>query len=99
MYLVQGHTKNACDWMFMLLKQHYHHKNLYTMDQLNTNLNQNNDVNAVEVKHPTFNDFDALLDRLYKQPESSLVACTHIFSMNHNKPGVLHMQDSTDSKV
>ena len=48
----------------MLLKQHYHHKNMYTMEQSNTNINQNNNVHAVEVKYPIFYYFNALLDRL-----------------------------------
>ena len=30
MYLVRGHTKNACDCMFMLLKQNFHYNNIYT---------------------------------------------------------------------
>ena len=30
MYLVHGHTKNTCNRMFMLLKQNFHYKSIYT---------------------------------------------------------------------
>ena len=37
-YLVRGHTKNACDRMFMLLKQHFHYKNVYKKNSFVTTL-------------------------------------------------------------
>ena len=98
-YLVRGHTKNACDRMFMLLKQHFHHKNVYTMDQLHRNLNENDDVNAVEIKSNKFFNLDELLDKYYKRPESGSVNRTHIFTMYQEKPGILELKDSTDSPV
>ena len=47
-YLVQGYTKNPCDRMFMLFKQHFYLKNIYTMQQLFNNLNQNDSIQAVK---------------------------------------------------
>ena len=57
-YLVRGHTKNACDRMFMFLKQHLHHKNIDTTDQQHKNLNKNNEVNAVEINSNKFFNLD-----------------------------------------
>ena len=33
-FLVMGHTKNICDHRFKDLKKHFHHRNVYTFDQL-----------------------------------------------------------------
>ena len=98
-YLVRGHTKNACDRCFMLLKQHFHYKNVYTMEQLNKNLNQNDGVTAIEIKSNKFFDFDKLLDNFYKRPEAGTVTRTHIFSMNQDEPGILKVQDDISSDV
>ena len=43
-FLVSGHTKKSYGRMFMLLKQRFHHKNVYAMKQLHENLNLNEDV-------------------------------------------------------
>ena len=37
-FLIAGHTKNACDHLFNMLKTSYRQQNLFTMDQLNTAL-------------------------------------------------------------
>ena len=98
-YLVRGHTKNACDCMFMLLKQHFHYKNLYTMGHLHTNLNKNDGVKAILITGEQFFDLDKILDIYYKRPESGSVNTTHIFTMSADKPGIMELKDSTDSVV
>ena len=44
--------------MFMLLKQYFHYKNIYTKQQLNDNLNQNNDVEAKDILADSFLNLD-----------------------------------------
>ena len=85
--------------MFMLLKQYFHHKNLYTMQQLNNNLNQNDGVEAVLINADHFFNFDAMLDKFYKRPEGGSVNRSHLFRMSHDKPGIIELKDSTDSEV
>ena len=97
--LVCGHTKNACDRMFMLLKQFFHYKNLYTMKQLNDNPNKNRGVEAIELSSDVFFDFDKMLDKFYQVPHTGTVNRSHIFSMSSDKPGTLMLQDSTSSEI
>ena len=85
--------------MFMLLKQHFHYKNIYTMEQLNTNLNENDGVKAIEIKGDSFFNLDSLLDKYYKRPESGSVNRTHISTVYNNKPGILELQDCINSPV
>ena len=40
-----------------------------------------------------------MLDQFYKQPESGSVNRTHIFKFDHDRPGILELQDSSDSDV
>ena len=47
-YLVCDHTKNACDRIFMLLKQHLHHKNYTQWDNSIKKINNNDSVNAMK---------------------------------------------------
>ena len=83
----------------MLLKQHFHHKNIYTMAQWYNNLNENYGVLAIEIKGNQFFDRDNILDKFYKILEAGSITRTHIFSLNSNKPGVLRLQDDTDTEV
>ena len=69
------------------------------MSQLHNNLNHNDGVDAVEIKSDKFFDFDKILDRFYKRPESGSVNRTHIFSMYEDQPGILELKDSTYSDV
>ena len=65
--------------MFMLLKQYFHYKNIYTRQQLNKNLNQNDNVEAKEILPDIFFDLDEMLNFFYKRPEAGSVNQIHIF--------------------
>ena len=56
-FLVKGHTKNACNRMFNLLKLDYHHTNTYTMEQCVENLNKNQHVEVSLMEPEDFFDF------------------------------------------
>ena len=78
-FLVCGHTKNVCDRMFKELKQRFHHKNIYTMDQLMSVLNYSPKVNAIRAPSEFHLDWDSYFDKLYKRPAAGTVTCNHIF--------------------
>ena len=71
MYLVRGHTKKLCNCLFMLLNHNFHYKNIYTKQQLNDNLNQNNGVEAKEILAYFFN-LDELLDFFKRDQKQDL---------------------------
>ena len=96
---MRGHTKNACDRMFMLLKQNFHKQNIYTKKQLHDNFNHNVGVEAIRCDENTFYDLDSLLDKFYKRPASGTVAKTHLFHMFHDRPCIIELQHSPNSTV
>jgi hypothetical protein len=78
-FLVVGHTKNAADHLFNLLKQEYWKQNLFTFDELVQTL----DKLLSLIIHPTvaedFLDYSKLLDSLY-WPLTRNIKTNHIFS-------------------
>jgi hypothetical protein len=79
-FLVVGHTKNAADRLFNLLKQDYRRQNLFTFDQLATAfLGQSPSVNIHRAVANDFLDYDSLLDGIYRKL-ASLIKQNHIFS-------------------
>jgi hypothetical protein len=65
-FLVDGHTKNAADRLFNLLKQEYWKKNLFTFGKLVRMLDKSSSLTI----HPTvaedFLNYSKLLDSLYR---------------------------------
>jgi len=55
-FLVKGHTKNAADRMFNLLKYAYHRCNIYTYDELHSKLSENEFVDVSKVSPCDFHD-------------------------------------------
>ena len=78
-FLIKGHTKNACDRMFNMLKIKWHKSNVYSMEQAIEVLNTAENVTAIEAGHIHI-DYASLFDRWYKQPASGSIQKNHIFS-------------------
>ena len=78
-FLIKGHTKNACDRMFNMLKIKWHKSNVYSMEQAIEVLNAAENVTAIEAGHIHV-DYASLFDRWYKQPASGSIQKNHIFS-------------------
>lgn len=97
-FLVRGHTKNPCDRTFILLKKHFHYKNIYTKKQVHDNLNENEHVEAILVDSSQFYDFDTRLDVFYKKLQAGSVNCLHIFTFTHDKQGHAELRDSTSTE-
>lgn len=73
-FLITGHTKNICDRRFKDLKQNFHHRNVYTFNQLTAVMREGKvgqtsnpwlKVNAVEAN--AFYNWDKYLDLLYRK--------------------------------
>ena len=86
-FLIVGHTKNAADRLFNMLKRDYRLKNIFTMDCLMDHLNVSESVTI----HPTladdFFDYESFLDMFYSDFKSK-VKQHHIFSCNYNSSRV-----------
>ena len=65
--LVKGHTKNACDRIFNLLKLDYRSFNIFTSDKMISHLDVNAQISVREMKSCEFFDFllfsDNIIDR------------------------------------
>ena len=56
-FLVKGHTKNACDRLFNLVKLDYHKQNTFIMEELLECLNKNEFVTCERMEKDEFFDF------------------------------------------
>jgi hypothetical protein len=78
-FLMVGHTKNAADRLFNLLKQEYQKQNLFMFDELVQTL----DKLLLLTIHPTvaedFLNYSKLLDSLYRLLTGN-IKTNHIFS-------------------
>jgi hypothetical protein len=54
LFFIQGHTKNACNWMFNILKKKYHKSNTFTFSQLKERLVVEGQVKIVDAVPGTF---------------------------------------------
>jgi len=78
-FLVVGHTKNAADRLFNLLKKDYRKKNIYTFNELIENLSASSSVTVYPAEAADFLPYNKLLGRLYKDLTGN-VKTNHIFS-------------------
>jgi hypothetical protein len=94
-FLVIGHTKNAADCLFNLLKQEYRKQNLFTFDELVRTL----DKSSLLTIHPTvaedFLNYSKLMDSLY-WPLSGNIKTNHIFSCTDNGTQITIHQSNLD---
>ena len=89
-FLVRGHTKNACDRLFNLLKVLYSQQNIFSSAHLMDVLNKSDDVAAHRM--PEFFAWDDALEQLYKRP-AGVTEKPHCFKLTVTKSGVLFYQD------
>ena len=82
-FLIVGHTKNAADRLFNLLKIQYRQKNIYTMPVLLEQLGESDFVTIDPSAEPDFNDWDSFLNNFYST-FSGKVKKNHIFHVNRD---------------
>jgi hypothetical protein len=79
LFLIAGHTKNAADCLFNMLKAAYCKQNLFTIPQLLDALSKSRTVNVIEAKEEYFFDYDTWFN-LYYSNFSGMVKQNHIFT-------------------
>ena len=101
-FLIMGHTKNICDRRFKDLKKQFHHKNVYTFDQLITTLSHKNEryVNVIPVNWSCFYDWDQYLTNTlqYKKAVKD-VSKYHCFYYDTDYKGILKKQHTMMTNV
>ena len=78
-FLIVGHTKNACDRLFNSLKHQYRQINTYTMDELIESLRWSQKITVNRTENGDFLDYDALFKVAYNDLKG-LVTKNHIFT-------------------
>jgi hypothetical protein len=69
-FLVVGHTKNACDRRFNDVKRIYNKSNIYTFDMCVEICNKSEHCSILPVDDGDFYDYQGWLDRFYKKQAS-----------------------------
>ena len=91
LFYVRGHTKNACDRLFNLLKIEFHNKDIFTFkfkeesDNLLNVLDCCEDVTVVEATKDMFRDWDNYTNKLYRPLNKVLI--NHVFRVTHGEQG------------
>jgi hypothetical protein len=89
-FLVAGHTKNAADRLFNLLKVQYRKRQVFSMEQLQQTLDENEYVNCIKVDEDEFYDFGKFEDSIYKQtPLTGHTKKYQLFFSEESERGVL----------
>ena len=93
-FYIVGHTKNACDRWFNMLKKTYRRSNIYSFEQLTKSMETHNNINVTVTKASDFQDWDRFWDSIYKRFVGGTVHSTHIFSASkENKTTLLFQAD------
>ena len=101
LFLVKGHTKNACDRMFNLVKLGYHKKNTYTYSQLLDCMNEHDQIDVTKMEEKDMFNFLEWQDKHYKQPTGGSFKRTHLFTFTKQNltPTLMLMQDDCNTVV
>ena len=66
-FLVAGHTKNVCDWMFNLMKARYRQSQAHSMKELVELLQTTEKVIVLELEENDMKDYDKYLQYFYRR--------------------------------
>ena len=78
-FLIVGHTKNACDRLFNSMKARYRALNVMSFTELLPILNASSLVTVHHVSHKDFQDWTTLFDQYYRKITGILI--NHIFEV------------------
>jgi hypothetical protein len=96
-FLVAGHTKNAADRLFNLLKKEYRQNNIYNMSMLIDKLNQHRLIDAIKVEPEDFRNWDEFLNSIYVPMPGGVVKNYQFFQSSLWRPGWMQAQLSSSS--
>ena len=98
LFFVRGHTKNAADRLFNLLKHGYHNRDIFTFDELLQVLSEHDQVNVRRMKPSNFKNYDKFFSLYYKKPTSGSVTRTHVFTVERGGSDIfLRLKDCAES--
>ena len=83
-FLVKGHTKNMCDRMFNTMKQRYHRRIIYTLEDTYKILNLDEKVTVHPTTFKNFYDWDSFFETVYKRPKGGSVKKNHLFQYSES---------------
>ena len=86
--LVKGHTKNSADSIFDLMKLTYHCRYIFTHDELNSVLSENEFVNVIKMAPRNFHDNLKWQDQQYRVPEKGNFNTRHVFYISGLNQGL-----------
>jgi hypothetical protein len=84
-FLVRGHTKNACDRLFNTMKKQYRKVNSFTPEDLVASIRGNDKVDPFMVTDNVFKDWDKLENTLIKKIPGGNTTNNHIFTVDINR--------------
>ena len=88
-FLVKGHTKNAADRMFNLLKHQYHRReDIFTYDDLHKTLSMNEYVDVFQMPPNHFHNHLEWQDKFYRTPTGGEFKQSHVFTICANTHGI-----------
>jgi hypothetical protein len=95
-FLVRGHTKNACDRLFNTMKKQYRKCNSFTPDDLVESIKGNDKVDPFMVPEDVFKDWDTLENEFIRKPPAGNTNSNHIFTVdiNRNNGNSMFIQES-----
>jgi hypothetical protein len=98
-FLVRGHTKNACDRLFNTMKKQYRKVNSFTPEDLLDSIKGNLKVDPFMITATAFKDWDKLEDQFIKRLPGGNTTTNHIFSVdiNRNNGNSMFLQESDGS--
>ena len=95
-FYIRGHTKNACDRTFNLMKKIYHKSQVWTYSMLCDVIGQQEDVTVVPIETSDFKDYEAMLSQFYNPLVSGTVLCNHVFRAQSSHVGEIVTQSDRD---
>ena len=91
-FLVRGHTKNACDRMFNLMKMNFHKRDLFTYEDVLETLGMTDQVNIIDFPAEEFRDWGRYFDKFYSKMVPGTVADNHVFLVKRDQPTTMVIQ-------
>ena len=98
LFLVVGHTKNACDRFFNLLKLKYRQSNVYSMDDLLKVLSTCEAIEPEALAEGDIKDFDSFERKIYKVTLQGSSKFQFFYSKDDEK-GILFCAETTASEA
>ena len=91
-FYIVGHTKNACDRWFNILKRKYRKSNLYSYDELLKCMETHKNITVRNVENGDFLEMENFLNKFYKRLKPGSMKNNYIFSLRKDNPTLLFVK-------